>query len=156
MQEMQETWVWSLGWEVGNGDSPQCSCLENPMDRGAWWATVGRKELDTTAHTRQIVQHPKKWVLKTPIFKGSGHEKKPSKVFEVASETGNQWDIKVWGSRSQVTKASPQKNKWYLSIAAWRSTKWGPGTLTIGGSHVGYPITSITDVIDEDSFLSCG
>ena len=19
---------------------PQCSCLENPMDRGAWWATV--------------------------------------------------------------------------------------------------------------------
>ena len=24
----------------GNGDPLQCSCLENPMDRGAWWATV--------------------------------------------------------------------------------------------------------------------
>ena len=24
----------------GNGNSPQCSCLGNPMDRGAWWATV--------------------------------------------------------------------------------------------------------------------
>ena len=24
----------------GNGDSLQCSCLGNPMDRGAWWATV--------------------------------------------------------------------------------------------------------------------
>ena len=24
----------------GNGDSLQYSCLENPMDRGAWWATV--------------------------------------------------------------------------------------------------------------------
>ena len=24
----------------GNGNPPQCSCLENPMDRGAWWATV--------------------------------------------------------------------------------------------------------------------
>ena len=24
----------------GNGNSLQCSCLENPMDRGAWWATV--------------------------------------------------------------------------------------------------------------------
>ena len=24
----------------GNGNSPQYSCLENPMDRGAWWATV--------------------------------------------------------------------------------------------------------------------
>ena len=24
----------------GNGNPPQYSCLENPMDRGAWWATV--------------------------------------------------------------------------------------------------------------------
>ena len=24
----------------GNGNSLQHSCLENPMDRGAWWATV--------------------------------------------------------------------------------------------------------------------
>ena len=25
---------------VGNGNPFQYSCLENPMDRGAWWATV--------------------------------------------------------------------------------------------------------------------
>ena len=24
----------------GNGNPPQCSCLENPMDGEAWWATV--------------------------------------------------------------------------------------------------------------------
>ena len=24
----------------GNGNLPQYSCWENPMDRGAWWATV--------------------------------------------------------------------------------------------------------------------
>ena len=24
----------------GNGSPLQCSCLENDMDRGAWWATV--------------------------------------------------------------------------------------------------------------------
>ena len=24
----------------GNGNPPQYSCLENPMDQGAWWATV--------------------------------------------------------------------------------------------------------------------
>ena len=24
----------------GLGNPLQCSCLENPMDRGAWWATV--------------------------------------------------------------------------------------------------------------------
>ena len=34
---------------VGNGDPLYCSCLENSMDRGAWWATVHgvTKELDT-------------------------------------------------------------------------------------------------------------
>ena len=33
----------------GNGYSLQYSCLENPMDTGAWWASPwGRKELDTT------------------------------------------------------------------------------------------------------------
>ena len=24
----------------GNGDPLQCPCLENPRDRGAWWAAV--------------------------------------------------------------------------------------------------------------------
>ena len=42
---MQETWVRSLGWEErspgeGNSNPLQYSCLENPMDRGVWWATV--------------------------------------------------------------------------------------------------------------------
>ena len=34
----------------GNGNSFQYSCLENLMDRGAWWATVHvvAKESDTT------------------------------------------------------------------------------------------------------------
>ena len=41
---MQETQVQSLDWEdapgEGNGKSLQYSCLENPIDRGAWQATV--------------------------------------------------------------------------------------------------------------------
>ena len=37
----------SLG--EGNSNPVQYSCLENSMDRGAWWASPwGRKELDTT------------------------------------------------------------------------------------------------------------
>ena len=33
----------------GNGNPLQYSCLENSMDRGAWWATIhGVAELDTT------------------------------------------------------------------------------------------------------------
>ena len=41
---MRETRVRSLGQEhppgEGNGNPLQYSCLENPMDGGAWWATV--------------------------------------------------------------------------------------------------------------------
>ena len=41
---MQATWVQSLGregpLEEGNGNPLQYSCLENPMDREAWQATV--------------------------------------------------------------------------------------------------------------------
>ena len=37
----------------GNGNPLQYSCRGNPMDRGAWWATVHgvTKESDTTEHT---------------------------------------------------------------------------------------------------------
>ena len=41
---MQEIWFLSLGREDslggGNGNPFQYPCLENSMDRGAWWATV--------------------------------------------------------------------------------------------------------------------
>ena len=37
---MWETWVRSLGRDDPHGNPLQYSCLENPMDGGAWWATV--------------------------------------------------------------------------------------------------------------------
>ena len=48
---MLEMKVRALGQEgEGNGNSLQHSCLGNPMDRGAWQATVHRvaKEFDMT------------------------------------------------------------------------------------------------------------
>ena len=49
-------WGRSPGGEHGN--PLQCSCLENPMDKGAWWAMVhrvmksqtGLKQLSTHKH----------------------------------------------------------------------------------------------------------
>ena len=34
-----DPWVGKIPWRR-NGNPLQHSCLENPMDRGAWWATV--------------------------------------------------------------------------------------------------------------------
>ena len=38
----------------GNGNPLQCSCLENPMDRGAWQATVHRV---AKSWTQLITEH---------------------------------------------------------------------------------------------------
>jgi len=55
-------WVQSLGQEDTLEKevaihSLQCSCLVNPMDKGAWWATVYgvAKELDTVTKQHQYV-----------------------------------------------------------------------------------------------------
>ena len=41
--------------EEGNGNPLQCSCLENPMDRGAWWATVHGSQ--SVGHDRTTNTH---------------------------------------------------------------------------------------------------
>ena len=55
---MQETRVQSLGLGIspgeGNGNPLQHSCLENPMDRGAWRAAVHGV---TKSQTRLTDQH---------------------------------------------------------------------------------------------------
>ena len=40
-RELLNVWgrLWGENGE-GNGTPLQCSCLENPRDRGAWWAAV--------------------------------------------------------------------------------------------------------------------
>ena len=47
---------WGRSPGVGNGNPLQYSCLENSIDRGAWWATVHevikhQRQLNTRRHT---------------------------------------------------------------------------------------------------------
>ena len=37
----------------GNGHPLQCSCLGNPRDRGAWWATVHGAPTELDSATKQ-------------------------------------------------------------------------------------------------------
>ena len=55
-----------------NGTPLQYSCLENPMDRGAWWATVhgvtqSRTRLSDFTFTFTFVHWRRKW-QPTPVF----------------------------------------------------------------------------------------
>ena len=79
VQERQEMWVWSLGWkdplEEENGNPLQYSCLKNPMDRGAWWATVHgvtkdlTEQLSKQAKVLQVLLPIKKISLQTCFLK---------------------------------------------------------------------------------------
>ena len=44
----------------GNGNPLQYSCLGNPMDRGAWWATVRRVIKSQTQLKRLSMHTPRK------------------------------------------------------------------------------------------------
>ena len=76
MQEMRvygfEPWVGKIPGE-GSGNPLQYSCLENPMDKEAWWATVhGVAESDTPEQlsTAQHVVHFGKFIpLKSQYIK---------------------------------------------------------------------------------------
>ena len=50
----------------GHGNPLQYSCLENPMGRGAWWATVHgvAKKSDTTERLSTAASHKESWVWK--------------------------------------------------------------------------------------------
>ena len=78
MQEMQERSVQSLGWEdspgEGNGNSLQYSCLESPVDGGAWRAAVhGLRRVRShwaTEHPCYFLGLPRQsagWMLQTEM-----------------------------------------------------------------------------------------
>ena len=79
----------------GNGNPLQYSCLGNPMDRGAWWATVhgGHKESDMT-----------EWLSPTTatnaegqdICLHSGHSVSQSPS-DVSSSLPKDWEVQVQG-----------------------------------------------------------
>ena len=78
----------------------QYSCLENPRDRGAWWAAInGVAELDTTKVTQQQQQQLRLKMLKPigNIVALTGHSDQASRVCLVSIQYKNRamdmWQI---------------------------------------------------------------
>ena len=42
LQRVEHNWVTELNWWERHGNPLLCTCLENHMNRGAWWAAVRR------------------------------------------------------------------------------------------------------------------
>ena len=62
--------VWWLSTREGNGTTLQYSCLENPMDGGAWWATVHglAKSRTRLSHFTFTFMHWRRKWQPTPVF----------------------------------------------------------------------------------------
>ena len=57
----------------GNGNPLQCSCLENPRDRGAWWAAISgvaqsRTQLKWLSSSSSSSMHWRRKWQPTPVF----------------------------------------------------------------------------------------
>ena len=57
-----------LGFGEGNGTPLQYSCLENPMDRGAWWAAVHGVTRSRTQLSDFTFTHWRRKWQPTPVF----------------------------------------------------------------------------------------
>ena len=64
--------------EEGNGNPLQYSCLENPMDRRAWWATVHgvAKESDMTLQPNNNKKGIRSEIYLSHLFEGPGYSGK--------------------------------------------------------------------------------
>ena len=52
----------------GNGNPLQYSCLENPMDRGAWQATVRGVTMSQTRWSTYIISHYRELKSHMPLW----------------------------------------------------------------------------------------
>ena len=59
----------------GNGNPLQYSCLENPMDRGAWWATVYTMEYYSAIKKNSFESVLMRWMKLEPIIQSEVSQK---------------------------------------------------------------------------------
>ena len=95
----------SQGNPLEEGMATQYSCLKNPMDRGAWWATVHRVEKSQT----QL-----KW-LGTQSHYGTSYRYNVNAMQIVAS--ARQVKILLFGTFRNF-------KKYFLSVIGWTCTCW--------------------------------
>ena len=78
--------------EGGNGNPLQYHCLENPMDRGAWWATVhGVTKESDTAERLSMIQHTHTFCYSTitlHVNKGQGSRSLEQEVVTYGWKSG--------------------------------------------------------------------
>ena len=76
---------WGRSPGGGNDDLLQYSCLKNPVDRGAWWATVyGVKKSQTRLKERNT--HAGTWIMDRAVVEVVGNSFRNSCMVDMSDE----------------------------------------------------------------------
>ena len=96
----------------GNGNPLQCSCLENPRDRGAWWAAIYR-----VAQSRTWLKRLSSSSSSSAVSWGCGHLK-GGPVLKVCFQVAHSlpglmsWCLSVVRGLSSSQSGSPLADGW--------------------------------------------
>ena len=102
----------------GNGNPLQCSCLENPTDRGAWWAAVSGvaqsrtrlKWLSSSSSNPCATQGSWGWHLGTPAALCLSWLFDPSEKSQTQSRQVTHYSFKEWKLQSQPPIAARRED----------------------------------------------
>ena len=136
LRESFDPWVGKIPWKR-NGNPLQYSCLGNPMDRGAWQATihgVTKSQTQLSAHTREHTNTPSSTALVSSI----ASKWNENTIFPICLT------YQMRSSRIQVLKACTQASN-YLTLekSQWAKTK---GTLQDHREQAGRGQSSILNL----------
>ena len=116
----------------GNGYPLQYSCRENPMDRGAWWATVhGFTELDRTEDRTERLTV---WLSLYGITRGAVIKNPPASVGDMVTQVPSLVGKIPWSRKWQPPAVFlPEKHCGQRSLEGY--SPWGQTWLS---AHVTY------------------
>ena len=118
----------------GNGNPLQCSCLENPRDRGAWWAAVcgvtqSRTWLKWLSSSRQRIKNQRHYFADKGLYSQS-YGSSSSHVWMLDLDHKEGWMLKNWCFRTgvlektlenpldstQIIPVNPKENQLWIFI----------------------------------------
>ena len=95
----------------GHGNPFQYSCLENPMDREAWWATVHRVAKSRTRLKQLSLARPK--------LKASASQWQTRPRSTGLGEGGEKKKNSLWHSYSSGNEDTPAGYSVFLNVQSW-------------------------------------
>ena len=121
----------------GNGNPLQCSCLENPMDRGAWWGVGGRgvggagwlKSIGSQTVRYDRGDSPHALCLMTDVFMRDGQREAGDRDLLEEKAVGRPTEAEMEAARLEEGGSGPQPRN--VGSRSWKRQGNGVSSQTV-------------------------